>query len=385
MFPKVLNYNKLCYFLNQKFWFQFNILNQKFVILSKKVSIVAIRDFVGNFLNIYSKTLIKYYNIFNKLLYSTIPHKTLSVILIGICRFDLIYIEDKIAFLENHIRIYWHNNFFKFSILPTILVELINYKIWLGDLDCTNNFFHQLQHILASFRIFNLKNFYHFGNKQTTLSLKRIIVNFEKDIDLELLSSTKSAFKLHHYIQQLLEKAYKYPSRGIVAVKFSKYFDFSNNFLCFFFNTKNDEKENWFQINSILRLNNYQNISRSFFENFQLYNYIFYTYFSYSKKQEYLKHLSCLLSEKFKKNSLRLSSIGRSKNLTPSEIGLVLIHILLRFNYQNSLDAPRQILKNKKTKNNCLRYFCIDAIDKKLNFILLYTNCLSLVNAIKKK
>ena len=382
MFPRVLNYNKLCYLLNQRFWFQFDILNQKFVILSKKVSTVTINNRIGKFLNIYSKTLIKYYNLFNKLLYSTIPHKTVSIILIGICRFDLIYIEDKITFLENHIRIYWYNNFFKISVLPIILIELINYKIWIGDLYCTNSIFNQLQHILAFFRIYNYKNFYHFGSKQTMLSLKRIMFCFEKDIELELLSNTKSAFKMHHYIQQLLEKAYTYPSRGIVAVKFSKYFDFSNNFLSFFFSTKNEEKENWFQINSILRINNYQNISRSFFENFQIYNYIFYTYFSYSRKQVYLKHLSCLLSEKFKKNGFRLSSIGRSKNLTPSEIELVLFQILPRFKYQNSLDAPRQILKNKKTKNNCLNYFCLDLINKKINFIFLYKNCLSLVDAI---
>jgi hypothetical protein len=385
IFPRILNYNKLCYFLNQKFWFQFNILNQKFVILSKKLSFITFSDRIENLLNIYSKTLIKYYFLFNKLLYSTIQHKTLSVILIGICRFDLIYIEDKIAFLENHTRIYWYNNFFKISILPTLVVELINYKIWIGDCNCTNTYFYQLQHILASFRICKSQNFYYFRNNEAMLSLKRIIINLENDSGFEILYHTKSAFKVHHYIKQLLKKACKYASRNIIAFKFSRYFDFSNNFLNFVFDTRNEDKENWFQIKYMLRLNINQDTSCSFFENFQLYNFIFYTYFIFSKKQQYLKYLSCLLTEKFKKKCFRLSSIGRSKNLTPSEIKFVLIEILPRYKYQNALDVPRQVLKNQKTMNNCLSYLCLSDINKKIYFILLYKNCLSFVNAIEKK
>ena len=383
MSSKVFNYQKYCFFLNQRFWLQFDILNQKTILLIKNSSFLNFFSQLEIISNINSGILIKYFYLFHKLFYSMIPYKTLSILMIGICRFDLLYLEDKISFLEYHIRIYWKNNSFKISILPLLFIEYISYNVSLKNTQYTINFFLQLQYLFKSFISLKIKNILNFDINQYILAIKKISINLENRINLKSFYNIKAGIKLYFYIKKIFGMIpYK---EADVKVNYSHYFNFIYNFISSNCTIQDNDKENWLNMNIILRIKYIQNITLSFFEISNIFNSIFYLFYLYSKKKIYFNMFSLLFAERFSEKRTRLSIIGRSMCLLPIEIKLIWNKIFLSCKQKNILDMHRQIFKCKKYKSRLIIFKYNIELYKKIKFVMLYKNLFSFINVIKKK
>nr|UXY87689.1 hypothetical protein CcurKRNrm1_p159 [Cryptomonas curvata] len=385
MKSKKLNYKKICWFLNQKLWFQFDLLNQKFVLLIKNSYLIIFLNQTNTLFNIYSKILIKYFSLYDKLFFSIIPYNTLSTLLVGICRFELIYIEDKIIFLEKHMRSYWKNNLFKVSVLPILLFELISFRTSINNNRITRKIFFQRHYLYLFLSKLKIKNFYNFKNKQIDLFLKKNIFNCSNNLNFKSIFNFKCILKTFLYIQKISIKTYSHIDHYNLFLNKTKYFNFIYIFFSFFCKIKDDEKKDWFYINTVLRIIKSQKNNSSFLEKFQLYDNLFYLYFSYFKKQSYLKILSFILTEKFKEKKIRMSHIGRWVQLFPSEIELIWIRLFINYNQKNILNKNRQIFKFKKNRNTFINHNNSLELDKQEMFIILYKNFLSFFNVLKKK
>ena len=190
-------------------------------------------------------------------------------------------------------------------------------------------------------------------------------------------------FKLYFYIKKIFGMIpYK---EADVKVNYSHYFNFIYNFISSNCTIQDNDKENWLNMNIILRIKYIQNITLSFFEISNIFNSIFYLFYLYSKKKIYFNMFSLLFAERFSEKRTRLSIIGRSMCLLPIEIKLIWNKIFLSCKQKNILDMHRQIFKCKKYKSRLIIFKYNIELYKKIKFVMLYKNLFSFINVIKKK
>jgi hypothetical protein len=381
---KIFLYKTLCFFLNQKFWLQFDIINQKLIILFRNISYLTLNKTGESLLNFNKMNLIKYYNQFDILFRSIIPYKTYSLVLIGICRFDFYYLEDKITFLEKHLTILLKHSININLGLYLILRELVIYKTFTGGIDLICKLLLQLIYVFRS-NFINISNLKYIPFRPFRMILEKVIRKHNNTANINIIYNSILKFIIYFNKNEIRKKKNRKHHFFLNKSLIEKSFNFVNNFSCFFCNLKDEEKENWCQINNIFRVKSTNNTIGSFLEKIHLYYYL---YSLFIKKKIYKSQIYHILNENLKTDSLRISIIGKWIKLNPLEIDFVLKKISIVYKIPNIIDKSRQILKYNKQKilfKNMNYAGFTDRVQKKILQILLYENCLFFIKIIRKK
>nr|UXY87198.1 hypothetical protein 1634Bnrm1_p159 [Cryptomonas sp.] len=367
-----VNYRKISYFLNQKLWFQFDILMQRFILLAKNSSNINISGSENKLWDLNQKNLFRFYHIFKKSLFPNLLYKTVFILFIGIIRIDLKFLEDKLIFLENHLINAWKIYSYKILDFPLILLELLRYKVLSGNNNIAIEYLDQIKYLKNLKLGINSKNEFLIRE-----AIELLTIRLNKKIIPEYYSVWINNIQTSCYTKCINELT------KIKVIKGKNFnFDIKNNLMYFCCKIKNLEKENWFNVTNFFRFRSQRKYIKCFFEKFQLYTHIFCWSF---KKKVYLQDIVYIFLEKSLKKCLRLSYIGRNINLYLPEAELTLQTISLGKKQKIILFKSRQIFKHKFYTSIFEKTDPMKEIREKTIEIVLYKNCSLYKTIVEKK
>nr|UXY87039.1 hypothetical protein CparaKRNrm3_p125 [Cryptomonas paramecium] len=381
----VMSYKKLYSFLKQKFWFEFDILNQKFVNLSKNTLFLTTKELKN--CKIYpKKTLICYYHLFDKFLNRINCHKIICLFLVSICRFELVYTEDKLIFLEAYFKIKTKQKKIKTCEFFPAFIELINYKI-LICYEKKNKLLYQIFTSLIKLTV-RIKNTRIKHNQLQIIyktAIRRLCDNAA--FGVSCFRNISLMYKLYDHIKEILNKyRLDYTSKfGVYERKNLCLFNFYDFFLTFLLNkSSNIEKKNWFNMKNISRFKRFKK-KISFLEKIQSYNYANYIYSFYHTKRIQSNDVDYLLMEKILKKNYRFSHMNRFKEFFLKDLNLIINKFFLKYQMKKKINTEKQVLRPVKNRSLFILYSFINKILKNKKIISIYDSFLMFINLINHK
>ncbi|AEA39123.1 hypothetical protein CPARA_3gp465 (nucleomorph) [Cryptomonas paramecium] len=377
-----MSYKRLYSFLKQKFWFEFDVLNQKFINLSKNTFSLTISK-LKNY-KIYSKkTLICYYHLFSKFLSRTNCHKIIYLFLVSICRFELIYIEDKLIFLETYFKT--RKKFFKTREVLPVFIELLSCKFFI-PCKKKNRILYQMFTFLIHF-IIKIKN-NRIENGQFQMIYKKALYKLQDNIIFDSnFCDFNLIHKLYNHIGKILNKnKADRASESNLHQQKSLHWLYSYDFLLIFLlnSNFNIEKKNWFNIKNTSRSKRPKG-KFSFFEKIQSYNYTNYIRSFYCAKRIQSNEFNYLFIERILKKQHRSSCVSRFKEFFLKELSLILDKFLLKYKIKKKINTEKQLLKPVKNKFLFVLYPFVNKISKNKKIASIYDYFLMFIHLIKRK
>mmetsp|Transcript_19113 Transcript_19113/g.38998 ORF Transcript_19113/g.38998 Transcript_19113/m.38998 type:complete len:381 (-) Transcript_19113:1037-2179(-) len=343
-----MKYTKLSTFLNRKLWYQFGKLIQDLLIFVKNSKLVSFKE-KGDLWFLYGKSTLSFYVKFKtpiqKNIFELIPYLVIS----GIIKYELFYIEDRISFMEREI-LNFENNTKSTTGEFIILSVLIYSKICLGWGGKLNKWFSQLnllkrsrQKISLLGALFNFfegritdKSFF-YGQNQVFFSV----------LSGNKLRYKKSVFKIPSSIESMFE-FYQKKTSSDLKIFFSPAF-MEKMVILRASLSNNKEKNNWFTDCHLFRTK-YKKKRHTLFLQKPVENFFPQFFSSWVFRIRLFNNINFVLTGKKMLKSTRWSEIGRLTRFTSSGFGLVLLNFCRIVQCKAFINQNRQLIKVKKNQ-----------------------------------